>query len=252
VKHATANKTGEILFLRVPPRGLIRSAGDAGHRGPNRLACVFASNGFRGRVGEWSVTSFWIGMGRRVRVPGRQILERVREGAITEIIDIGCAGALDPGLRRGDLVLSSADIASDGGAPVAVRVVRRGAELLPLLHDVAASRGVTFRRASILTHERFVARRDGRTELFEQTGCVAVQMEHLWFLRLLQSLTSADCFNNIRVTHLVLITDAVPGSASRMATARSTWDALSGYAFPGGSTGIMSLRRELLSRWPSY
>ena len=77
-------------------------------------------------------------------------------------------------------------------------------------------------------------------------------MEHLWFLRLLQSLTSADCFNNIRVTHLVLITDAVPRSASRTATARSTWDALRGYAFPGGSTGIMSLRRELLSRWPSY
>ena len=31
-------------------------------------------------------------------------------------VDIGCAGALDPSLRRGDLVLSSDDLPSDGEA----------------------------------------------------------------------------------------------------------------------------------------
>lgn len=238
---------GEILFLRVPPRGLFKPVGDTGRRGPTRLMSVFASNGFPGRVGERSITCFWIGMGRRVRVPGRRLVERIREGAVAEIVDIGCAGALDPSLRRGDLVLSSRDISLDGGAEP---VVHRRPELCSLLQEVAAGRGVGFRRAPILTHERFVAGREERTGLFHGTGCAAVQIEHLWFLRLLRSLLGAAPFKRIRVTHLVLITDAVPRSTDRMATVRSAWDALTGYAFPGGG-GITSLRREVLTHWPS-
>ncbi len=242
-------KSGEILFLRVPPRGLIRETKDAGPRWQNRLSCVFASNGLRGRVGQRDITCFWIGLSRGVRKPGLQLLERIRAGIITEIIDIGCAGALDPSLRRGDLVLSSRDVAFDRVVPAAVQAGYRGAELHSLLLDVARNRGVSLHTAPILTHERFVGRREERIELAEQTGCMAVQMEHLWFLGLLQSLTSVDCINNIRVTHLVLITDAVPRSTGRMANARSAWNALSGYALPGGSAGMMSLRREVLSRW---
>jgi len=238
---------GEILFLRVPPLGLIESAAGSGWRGPTRLTAAFASNGFRGRVGERSITSFWIGMGRRVREPGRQLLERLRNGRISDIIDIGCAGALDPSLQRGDLVLSSGDVAFDGVVPA---VVRRGPELSSLLHDVAVSRGVTLHPAPILTHERLIASRDERIELFDRTGCAAVQIEHVWFLRLLQSLLPDRTLEKIQVTHFVLITDAVPRTHRRLATARSAWHALVGYALPGGSGGIASLRREVLSRWP--
>ena len=231
---------GELLFLRITPRGLI-------NRGPNRLAAALAPEGVRGRLGTRSITIFWIGMGRRVRVPGPQLLERIRGGAITEIVDIGCAGALDPSLRRGDLVLSSDEVAFDGTASPRVR---RVPAVHSILQGVAADRGVSLRRAPVLTHERFVASREERIELFDRTGCVAVQMEHAWFLQLLRSMTAAECFQKIRFTHLVLITDAVPRTTATTATVGSAWDALVAYALPIGGGGVMSLRREVLSGWP--
>jgi hypothetical protein len=241
-------KSGEILFLRVPPGGLIRPAELSGWRGPNRLGAVFAPNGIRGRVGARRITSFWIGLGRGVRVPGGELLKGIRAGAVTEIIDIGCAGALDPGLSRGDLVLSSGDLAFDAAVPLGVR---RRTGLGCLLGEAAARRGVGFQTAPILTHERFIAGPDERIELFERTGCAAVQMEHVWFLqRLKQQLSSPDLFENIRVTHLVLITDAVPASSRRTAAVRAAVGALAGYLLPGGKNGIASLRREVLGSWP--
>ena len=233
-------RSGGLLFLRIPPQGLI-------HRSSGRLAAAFAPNGTRGRLGTRSITCFWIGMGRRVRMPGPRLLRRIREGAITEIVDIGCAGALDPSLHRGDLVLSSEDLASDGRA---VLRLRRTPALYSLLQGVAADRGVGLRSAPVLTHDRFVAGRDERIALFDRTGCAAVQMEHVWFLRLLQS-QAADCFEKIRVTHLVLITDAVPRTTAPKAAFRSAWDALVAYALPFGGGGVMSLRREVLGCWPS-
>jgi hypothetical protein len=187
-------------------------------------------------------------MGRRVRIPGQRLLDRIRGEAITEIIDIGCAGALDPELRRGDLVLSSDDIPFDGSAPVSVD---RRPELLSWLHNVAANRGVALRHAPILTHERLISRRDERIGLCESTGSVAVQMEQVWFLQLLQSLLAGHCLDNIRFTHLVMITDAVPRATGPLAAAFSAWDALNGYTFTGAKRGIASLRRDILSRWPA-
>ena len=239
---------GEILFLREPPRGLVTPARGGGRFGAARFSAVLDRNGFRGEAGEGSITCFWIGLGRRVRAPGGQLLERIRQGAITDIVDIGCAGALDPSLCRGDLVLSSGDLAFDSDVPLALH---RRAEPGSLLQEVAAGRGVSLRVAPILTHERFIAGRDERIRLFERTGCAAVQVEHAWFLQLLQSLLGARLFDKIRVAHLVLITDAVPRSSGRAAAVRSAWDAFTGYAFPGGSGGVMSLRREVLSRWLS-
>jgi hypothetical protein len=75
-------------------------------------------------------------------------------------------------------------------------------------------------------------------------------MEHVWFLQLLQSRMAVDRFEKIRVTHLVLITDAVPRSTAVAGAARSAWDALSAYAPPFGRGSVMSLRRDVLNRWP--
>jgi hypothetical protein len=238
--------SGEILFLRVPPRGLVRPAGGNSAR---PLRAVLAPDGFCGRVGERAITCFWIGLGRRVRTPGRILCEKLRGGTISEIVDIGCVGALDPSLRRGDLVLSSSDVAFDGGVPPAV--IRRP-ELRSLFRGLAASRGTDFRRAPILTHERMINSREERIELFKRTGCIAVQMEHVWFLVLLQSILSDCSFDRIRVTHLGMITDAVPRTGRRTAASRSAWDALTGFALPGVAGGIASLRRESLSRWPAF
>ena len=248
MKGEAGIQSGEILFLRIAPRGLIRPLKRTAWRGPNRLGAVFAPNGIRGRAGERRITSFWIGLGRGGRLPGRELLERMREGAIDEIVDIGCAGALDPALRRGDLVLSSDDLTFDAAVPLDVR---RRPGLGSLLQEVAVRRGVGLRVAPILTHERFIAGRNARKELFERTGCAAVQMEHAWFLQRLRQLLPADRFEQLRVTHLVLITDAVPLSNSRRATARSLRHALAGYLLPGGKGGIASLRREVLGSWPT-
>lgn len=241
-------KSGEVLFLRVAPRGLIRALKRNGWRGPNRLGAVFAAEGIHGRVGERSITSFWIGLGRGVRLPGGELLERLRQGAIEEIVDIGCAGALDPALKRGDLVLSSDDLTFDAALPLGVH---RRAGLGSLLQEVAACRDAVLKVAPILTHERFISDRNTRIELFERTGCAAVQMEHAWFLQRLQALLPAHRFEQLRVTHLVLITDAVPLSNSRKATARTRREALVGYLLPGGGNGIASLRKAVLSRWPA-
>jgi purine-nucleoside phosphorylase len=171
----------------------------------------------------------------------------MRQGAIDEIVDIGCAGALDPSLGRGDLVLSSDDLPFDATIPIDVR---RRSGLGSLLQGVAARRGVRLKAAPILTHERFISERNARIGLFERTGCAAVQMEHAWFLQRLQALLPAESFEELRVTHLVLITDAVPPNNSRRAAARSTVDALAGYLLPGCRGGIASLRREVLGSWP--
>jgi hypothetical protein len=248
LRARVSESSAEILFLRVPPGGLVKPVGSVGRPGTARLRAVLCRDGFRGRAGQRRIICFWIGLGRRLRLPGRKLLERIRSGAIAEIIDIGCAGALDPSLCRGDLVLASDDIPFDGGAPLAIS--RHGAPV-SLLQEVAAGRGATLRRARILTHERLISSREERIELFERTGCVAVQMEHFWFLQLLRSLTTAECFHKIRITHLVLITDSVPRSGGRRAEVLSAWDALRGYALPGGRGGIASLRREVLSRWPA-
>jgi hypothetical protein len=237
------NRPQELLFLRVPPRRLVAPAGRGYTFGRAR---AWRSEGLRGSIGSLRVSCFWVGLGRRVRTPGPGLLQRLKDGTIGEVVDIGCAGALDPTLRRGDLVLSTADLPFDAPVPI---TVRRSPEAADLAAEVAALRGVACRRGAILTHERAVVARKARLGLFEATGCLAVQMEHAWFLRLLESLLPESVFSALRVTHLVLITDAVPRSDARRSAARSAWEAVLGYAFPGGRRGIGSLRRDVLRLW---
>jgi hypothetical protein len=239
-----SDPSGQILLLRVPPPGLLSATRGARWA---RLASVLSPNGVSGWVGRHPVSCFWIGLGRRVRVPGPRLLERLRDGSIADLVDVGCAGALDPSLRRGDLVLSREDVAFDTGRPVGVS---RRPEVEALARKLAEARGAAFRVAPILTHERAILDREARLELFHRTGCAAVQMEHAWLLRLLQSLLPEPVFRGLQVTHLTLITDAVPGRTGRRAVLRSGWDATRGYLAPERS-GIASLRRELLTAWPA-
>ena len=234
----------ETLFLRVPPPGLLSPAGTL--RG-GRPSGVFRADGSSGNPGGRRITCFWIGFGRRVRAPGPGLLERLRDGSIEDVLDIGCAGALDPSLRRGDLVLSSDDLPFDTAAPLEVR---RSPAAYGIACQAAECRNAALHVAPVLTHERAILRREERLGLFGQTGCAAVQMEHAWFLELLQSLLPETAFRRLRVTHLALITDAVPRQDGGWERARAAWDAIRGYALPGPQ-GILSLRREFLRRWLS-
>ena len=238
------NPPGEVLFLRVPPPGF---EPEPSVPGGGLLRCVLASRGVSGLMGERRVTCFWVGLGRKVRVPGPALLGGLESGAITDVLDIGCAGALDPTLRRGDLVLSSDDLPFDAGTPMALR---RHRPLVDLLEIVARRRGPALRTGPILTHERAVLRRSERLALFERTGCLAVQMEHAWFLQALASRLSGRAFARLRVTHLVMITDAVPRSDSSALTAVSLWHALAGFVFQRTRRGIASVRRDVLTVWP--
>ncbi|MBN1837780.1 MAG: hypothetical protein JW820_18125 [Spirochaetales bacterium] len=262
--------SGDVLFLRVPPPGLLRRSACPWGR---TLGSLLRPNGVSGQVGTRRLTCFWIGFGRRVRLPGPRLFRRLEQGTLRLVVDIGCAGALDPSLRRGDLVLSSAAVPFDGQGPLPVA---RSPETGSIARQVAEARGVALAVAPVLTHERAVLSREARLGLFESTGCAAVEMEHAWFLGLLKERLPKRTFEALRFTHLVLITDAVPGALgdtsgrssglqpgasrrpgpacrhARRQTRRQTrgaaWDAVRGYLLPGRG-GILSLRREFLTRW---
>lgn len=194
-------------------------------------------------VSPHRITVFRIGLGRRLRVPRPILLERLRSGAFSDVLDIGIAGALDPGLERGDLVLSTSEVCFDSEQTLAPR---RRPEAVRVARQLARERGVSLRAARILTHERAVLSRQDRLAWFERTGCAAVQMEHAWAVQLLRSLLPAAVFRGLRFTHLVMISDAVPAGHGRLEQVRSGLRALCAYLF---QTDVRRLRRDFLQRW---
>jgi hypothetical protein len=186
---------------------------------------------------------FWIGFGRRPRRPKTILAERLRSGAFTDVVDIGIAGALDPQLRRGDLVLSTLDLPFDSREPLDLR---RRPELRLVTESLAQERGVSLKEAGILTHEKPVFSRRDRLAWFEQTGCAAVQMEHAWGLQLLRQFMPSPVFCGIYFTHLVMISDAVPASDGRLQEMLSVGQALAAYTV---QRRIRRLRTDFLRLW---
>jgi hypothetical protein len=186
---------------------------------------------------------FWIGFGRRPRLPGTALAERLRSGAFTDVVDIGIAGALDPQLQRGDLVLSTLDRPFDSHEPLDLR---RRPELRLVAEALAQEWGVSLNQAGILTHEKPLFSRRDRLAWFEQTGCAAVQMEHAWGIQLLRQLMPSPVFRGICFTHLVLISDAVPASDCRLQEMLSVGKALAAYT---AQRRIRRLRTDFLRLW---
>jgi hypothetical protein len=162
-------------------------------------------------LGGHEVTFFYPGLGRRLRRPGGGILQKLVSGEITDIVDVGGGGALDPALRRGELVLGSVDVASDTPAPLPLR---RRPEMPGLVEALARQLGVGYRRAPLLTHDRGVFSRRERLRVRSETGCSVVQIEHAWFLRLLQQLIGPKRFARLCVTHVEVVADIVPPTDS--------------------------------------
>jgi len=189
------------------------------------------------------VTVFRIGFGRRLRKPPAALLQRLRAGAYSDVVDIGIAGALDPGLREGDLVLSTLEVPFDSPEPLEPR---RRPEICEVTRRLAQGRGVALKQAPVLTHERPVLSRRDRLAWFERTGAAAVQMEHAWAVQLLASLLPAPVFRGLRFTHLVLISDAVPAGEGSLASLRAGARAWAAYV---SQRGIRRLRRDFLLQW---
>lgn len=172
----------------------------------------------RGTTAAWSghrITFYFPGVGTRLRRPHPDLISRINTGQISDIVDVGGAGALDPRLNRGDLVLSSKDICIDNSQPLPVK---RRAEIGGILATLADRRQVLFQTGRILTHHNLVISRARRLELFQVTGCSVVQMEHCWFLRALQEWVHPEAFASLHVTHVEMVSDAVPKSDNALSS----------------------------------
>jgi hypothetical protein len=134
------------------------------------------------------------------------LIAKINSGEITDIIDIGAGGALNPDLRIGDLVLSTEDRAI--GLPSFPSLY--GNKFYDSAKMVADYLGTSIHTGPILTTDKIISAREERLNLFNSTGSHVVQMEHYWFLNDLKGAVNPDAFENLRCSHLELISDRVP------------------------------------------
>ena len=192
----------DILLIRKYPRFLKKSS----HR-KKQLQSILSSKGATARYAGHDITFVFLGYGKKLRRLHPAILDKLNAGTITDIVDIGGGGALDPRLQRGDLILSSEDILYDTIQPFKVRR-RKGMQ--SVVQTLAQKKQRHFFEAKILTSAHIVASKKERLALYTQTQCAIVQMEHCWFLQVLQKSLKPQAFNALHVTHLEIVADVVP------------------------------------------
>jgi purine-nucleoside phosphorylase len=192
----------DILFIRKCPRFLDK----ASHR-KKQLQSILSSKGATTRYAGHDITFVFLGYGKKLRRLHPAILDKLNAGTITDIVDIGGGGALDPRLQRGDLILSSEDILYDTLQPVKVRR-RKGMQAV--VQTLAQKEQRHFFEAKILTSANIIASKKERLALYTQTQCAIVQMEHFWFLQILQKSMEPQAFNALHTTHLEVVADVVP------------------------------------------
>jgi len=233
---------GDILFVRRYP-ALLANRGKL-HRS---LRSWFDPRGITVSLAGHRVTFFRAGFGTGIRNLHPDIIAALSSGKITDIVDVGGGGALDPALKRGDIVLSSGDFCSDTFDSIAVK---RRDEVLDVVRSLAAARKVEFTVGTILTNTELVGSRKQRLDLFEQTGCSVVQMEHGWFLRSLYKRLGAAVFSALHVTHMEVITDVVPKINRWDHTLAEAWHGILGCSLLGGRY-LQALKRDFLRLWLS-
>ncbi|MEE9307579.1 MAG: hypothetical protein V3V57_08690 [Spirochaetia bacterium] len=202
----------------------------------------------RGTTVTWAghrITFYFPGVGTRLRRPHPDLISRINTGQISDIVDVGGAGALDPRLNRGDLVLSSKDICIDNSQPLPVK---RRAEIEGILATLADRRQVLFLTGRILTHYNLILSRTRRLELFKETGCSVVQLEHCWFLRALQEWVHPEAFSSLHVTHVEMVSDAVPKSNNALSSLFEFWHVINTCVL-FNQRRLGRLKSEVLELW---
>ncbi|MDY6987643.1 MAG: hypothetical protein SWQ30_06240 [Thermodesulfobacteriota bacterium] len=121
-------------------------------------------------------------------------------------MDIGAGGALDPTLKRGDLILSVEDIPFDTLQPLKIR---RRQEIQNIIQTLANKKQKRLFKRKILTSAEIITSKEERITLHDQTQCSIVQMEHCWFLRALQNVMERQSFSNLYITHIQIVADVV-------------------------------------------
>lgn len=156
------------------------------------------------------ITFLFPGVGKHIRQIHSRIIEQINSGQITDIIDIGGAGALTQNLRVGDFVLSTTDISVDRTCALPCK---RRRSIRRTIEEVARNRGAAFFEGPILTASNMVLSPRKRALHYLESHCLAVQMEHAWLLQQIQRQVLPAAFNQIFVTHLEIITDSFPKMA---------------------------------------
>lgn len=191
----------DILFIRKYPSPLKKKSNFK-----RRLQSIISRRGTTTRYAGYDITFFFVGCGRKIRIPNSTIIEKLNSGEITDIVDIGGGGALNPKLKRGDLILSCGDIPSDTLKPLKVK---RREEIRSVVQALAERGKRHFFEEKILTSTKLITSKKERIALYEQTRCSIVQMEHCWFIRALQKAMTSDAFNELYVTHMEIVSDVV-------------------------------------------
>ena len=191
----------DILFIRKYPRILEKTS----HL-KKQLQSIISSKGATTHYAGHDITFLFPGYGKKQRIPHSSIVQKLNSGKITDIVDIGGAGALDPTLKRGDFILSTDDIPFDTLQPLKVR---RRKEIQSIVQTLASKKNRRFFERNILTSSKIIVSKKERIALFNQTKCAIVEMEHCWFLQALQDIVEPQSFNNLYITHIEIVADAV-------------------------------------------
>jgi len=192
----------DILVIRKHPRFVKKESCRK-----KQLQSVLSGKGATTRYAGHDITFVFLGYGKKLRRLHPAILDKLNAGKITDIVDIGGGGALDPRLQRGDLILSSEDILYDTLHPFKVRR-RKGMQTV--VQALAKKEQRHFFEAKILTSAHIIASKKERLALHTQTQCAIVQMEHCWFLQVLQKTMKPRAFNALHMTHIEVVADVVP------------------------------------------
>jgi purine-nucleoside phosphorylase len=119
------------------------------------------------------------------------VLEELCDLGLQRAIRVGTCGALDAGLRHGDLIVADAALACDGASRAlgADRLVAADAALTEALRRAAAEAGdeilagARVRCGPIATSDLFYERDAGRAATWREAGAIAVEMEAATLLR---------------------------------------------------------------------
>ncbi|HKL83305.1 MAG TPA: hypothetical protein VJ879_12395 [Desulfobacter sp.] len=230
----------DILFIRQHPRQLGRNVY---FRQP--LKSVMRSRGATTHYAGHNITFLVPGYGKLQHLSHPAIIEKLDSGQITDIVDIGGGGALDPSLKRGDLVLSVSDIPYDTLQPLPVK---RRQEIPRIVQAIADQRKNRFFEANILTSHEIIASKKKRAAVHEETNCAVVQMEHCWFLRTLKNIMRPESFNRLHVTHIEIVADVVPKHDSVMQHFTEICHGLD-YCFLRNQQNIGTIKSDFLALW---
>ncbi|MDQ7022424.1 MAG: hypothetical protein Q9M97_02660 [Candidatus Gracilibacteria bacterium] len=165
------------------------------------------SSGTNVEFNNHNVTFFFPGYGKKQRILSDEIIGKIENGEITDIVDVGMGGALDPDLKMGDFVFGKGDITIENNEPISENI-RPNAE--EIFRKIAEENGRGFYNSKILTTEKIIGPKKDRIELFKKTGAKIVQMEHIWFIEQIKNKLSEDAFKKLYITHLEIVSDEVP------------------------------------------